>query len=95
MRGRVLAGFGLACPLSAVAVVLLMRAGAIRFTDDFYGFRGLGFLLGWLAAAVPLGLLASGTAVWLDRRSRFAVAAAALNALFAAAGLYLLASLAF
>ena len=95
MTSRVLAVVGFACPLFLVVVVLLMRAGFITFSDDFTGFKGLGFLITCLAIAVPAGLAASAAALWLDRRSWLTRAAMAVNALLAAAALFLMAQLAF
>ena len=95
MTSRVLAAVGFACPLFLVVIVLLMRAGVITFSDDFTGFKGLGFLITCLTIAVPAGLAASAGALWMDRRSWLARAAMAMNALLAAAALFLMPQLAF
>jgi hypothetical protein len=95
MKSRVLAAIGLACPLILVAVVLLMRAQVITFANDFTGFNGLGFFLWCLVVVVPLGLITSGVALWLDRRSTLARAAVVVNALVAVAALLLIGQLMF
>jgi hypothetical protein len=95
MPSRVLAAVGFACPLVLVVIVLLMRARVITFSDDFTGFKGLGFLITCLAVAVPAGLAASAGALWMDRRSLLAWAAMAVNALLAAGALFLMADLTF
>jgi hypothetical protein len=95
MTSRVLAAAGLACPVFLCAVVVLMRAGVIRFSDDFTGFRGLGFLLACVIVAVPAGVAASAGAFWMDRRSALARAALVVNAALAAAALVLMGGLMF
>ena len=95
MMSRVLAAVGIACPLFLVAVVFLLRARVITFTDDFTGFKGLGFLITCLVVAVPAGLAASAYALWRDRRSWFARAAMAVNALLALGALFMMSELTF
>ena len=95
MTSRVLAAVGIACPLFLVAVVVLMRAGVITFTDDFTGFKGLGFAITCIVVAVPAGLVASACAIWMDRRSWLARAAIAVNAVLAVAALFLISDLMF
>jgi hypothetical protein len=95
MTSRVLAAVGIACPLFLVAIVFLMRAGVITFTDDFTGFKGVGFAITCIVVAVPAGLVASGCAVWMDRRSWLARAAIAVNGLLAVAALFLMGNLMF
>ena len=95
MTSRVLAAVGLAAPLFLAAIVLLMRAGVITFTDDFTGFKGLGFAITCIVVAVPAGLVASASAFWMDRRSWLARAAIAVNALLAVAALVLMSDLMF
>lgn len=95
MTSRVLAAVGVACPLFLVAIVVLMRAGVITFTDDFTGFKGLGFLITCIVVAVPAGLVASACALKVDRRSWLARAAVAVNALLAVAALVLMGDLMF
>ena len=95
MTSRVLAAVGFACPVFLAVIVVLMRAGVITFTDDFTGFKGLGFLITCLVVAVPAGLVASACALWMDRRSWLARAAIAVNALLAVAALFLMSDLMF
>ena len=95
MTSRVLAAAGFACPMFLGAIVVLMRAGVITFTDDFTGFRGLGFIITCFVVAVPAGLAASACALWMDRRSPLARAAVAVNALLAVAALFLIGDLMF
>jgi hypothetical protein len=95
MRSRALAAIGLACPLVLVAVIVLMRSGVIRFANDFTGFRGLGFVISCLAVLVPVGLVASLRALWLDQRSPLARASAAVNTLLAVGAMLLIGQLMF
>ena len=95
MTSRVLAAVGLAAPLFLAVIVVLMRAGVITFTDDFTGFKGLGFLITCIVVAVPAGLVASACAFRMDRRSWLARAAIAVNALLAVAALVLMSDLMF
>ena len=95
MTSRVLAAVGIACPLFLVAIVVLMRAGVITFTDDFTGFKGLGFLITCLVVAVPAGLVASASALKIDRSSWLARAAVAVNALLAVGAFFLMGDLMF
>lgn len=95
MTSRLLAAVGFACPVFLSVIVVLMRARVITFSDDFTGFRGLGFLITCLAVAVPAGLAASACALWMDRRSLLARAAMAVNALLALAALFLMGDLMF
>ena len=67
----------------------------ITFTDDFTGFKGLGFLITCLVVAVPAGLAASAYALWRDRRSWLARAAMAVNALLALGALFMMSELTF
>jgi hypothetical protein len=95
MTSRVLAAAGFACPLFLVAIVVLMRARMITFSDDFTGFKGFGFFITCLAVALPAGLAASACALWMDRRSLLARAAMAVNALLVVAALFMFGSLVF
>jgi hypothetical protein len=95
MTSRALAATGLACPIFLVAIILLMRAQVITFSDDFTGFKGLGFFITCLAVALPAGLAASAWALWIDRRSLLARAAVAVNALLVVAALFLFGGLVF
>ena len=90
---RILAGIALLCPVCLVAIVLLLRAGVFQFHDDFTGFKGLGFALGWAVVLLPAGTLAGAVAMWIDRGSWLARGAAALNALLLTGFLLLLARL--
>ncbi len=79
---------GLACPLGLLALILLMRADAFTFHDDFTGYKALGFFLGWAVGLLTAGLLASATAVAMNRRSVLALLAFAAN--FGLLGFFLL-----
>jgi hypothetical protein len=96
-RARRLAGiFGtlsLLCPVTLVIIVLLMRAGVFHFHDDFTGFKGVGFFLGWGIGLLPAGTLAGAVALLIDRSSWLARSGAALNALLLTGFLLVLAQL--
>ncbi len=79
---------GLVCPLGLLALILLMRADAFTFHDDFTGYKALGFFLGWAVGLLTAGLLASAVAFALHRRSLLALLGFAAN--FGLLGFFLL-----
>lgn len=70
---------GLACPLGLIVIIVLMRAGAFTFHDDFTGYKALGFFLLWAMVLLTSGLLASAIAVALNRRSVSALIGLVVN----------------
>lgn len=70
---------GLLCPACLLTVIYLMRQGFFAFSDDFHGYKGLGFFLLWASALLPAGALCSTAGVVLKRRNLPAILGLLVN----------------
>ena len=71
----------LACPVILAIVVVLLRAGAFRFHDDFTGLKAVGFFFTSGLVLLGVGMVAAGVALYIDRASWLTRLAASVSGL--------------
>lgn len=89
-RGQTLAILSLVAAAGLPVLFLLMRLHIFTFTDDFTGWKSVGFALTWALALLLSGTLLGGLAWRADRRSWLARSALGINGVLLAGLLWLL-----